>query len=127
MSIKFRSKFSPFVCVGDYVECTDGPVTYRATIHFDDISTSSDVDCYSSRDVKRLERGEWWFGGVILSAYVGEVCVEPNAASLWALECNFRKNSNAYLLDTANELLSEAQDAARAALGRLVEAAGGVA
>ena len=56
---------------------------------------------------------EWFYCGVILSASIDGLELTDHAASLWGIEANHPDSDNAYLSKVANELLSEAIEAAK--------------
>ena len=62
---------------------------------------------------------EWFYCGIILSVSIGETILTDHAASLWGIEANYPESNNSYLTDVANELLPEAQDAAKVERKRL--------
>ena len=55
----------------------------------------------------------------ILSVTIDETVLTDHAASLWGIEANYPDSDNAYLSQVANELLSEALDAAKLERERL--------
>lgn len=115
----FKTHFDAFVCEGDHIECTVDGMTITATLEHDWDITPDDADCYSKAQKEAWRNDEWHFFGLVLSVSVDGVPVCDHAASLWGLEGNFpgrAKNTNKYLTDTANELLSEALAEGRKAL-----------
>ncbi|MEP4992246.1 MAG: hypothetical protein ABJV68_31810, partial [Paracoccaceae bacterium] len=64
-------------------------------------------------------KGEWFYCGIVLSVERDGIELDHHAASLWGVECNYPGTDNCYLTTVANELLSEALDAGRAAAARL--------
>ena len=67
-------------------------------------------------------RDEWFYCGIVLSVALEGVTLDAHAASLWGIEANYPGSDNAYLTQVAQELLSEALDAGRAAARRLCAA-----
>ena len=61
---------------------------------------------------------EWFYCGVILSVAVDGLVLTDHAVSLWGIEANYPDSDHAYLSEVANELLSEAMDAAKAERAR---------
>ena len=131
-----------YVCDGDTIETEEGPFRVVACIVYDDTCSNDDDDChhtdpdsetfvgapegeYERTQAARAawERNEWFYAGVILSVYVGDVCLDEHAASLWGIEANYpcaEEYDNSYLKDVANELLPEALDRAHKALETLL-------
>ncbi|MEL6278266.1 MAG: hypothetical protein AAFR28_05200 [Pseudomonadota bacterium] len=71
--------------------------------------------------------GDWFYCGIVLAVIVSDqdgddIVLDNHAASLWGVEANYPDTDNAYLTETANELLLEALIAARAALARVRKA-----
>jgi len=64
-------------------------------------------------------KGEWFYCGIVLSVERDGIELDHHAASLWGVEWNYPGTDNCYLTTVANELLSEALDAGRAAAARL--------
>lgn len=60
---------------------------------------------------------EWFYVGVVLSISRGGIELDDHAAALWGIE----SDAGDYLTEVANELLTEALEAGRAALARLIE------
>lgn len=115
-------KFDLFVCAGDRRTVDVGPFTIAAVVHHDPDMRPTDFDCYSPKDIDAWNRGEWSFVGIVLSAFVGDVCVAEYAASLWGIDCNYPGSDNDYLSGCADDLLSEALDAARIASQKVAAA-----
>lgn len=72
--------------------------------------------------------GDWFYCGIVLSVsrvvriagrVEQKIVIAPNAASLWGIECNHPESDNAYLNETANDLIPEALEYARAAIQEL--------
>lgn len=61
---------------------------------------------------------EWSYCGIVVVATKNGITL--GEASLWGVELNFPGSDNAYLTETANELLGEALDDAKATLAKLV-------
>lgn len=64
-------------------------------------------------------RDDWQYVGVIVE--VSREDVELGKASVWGVECNVPGTDNAYLLETANELLPEALADAKAKVAKLAQ------
>lgn len=67
------------------------------------------------RDFENLKAwcaDEWWYVGIILSVEYNGKELTDHAASLWGIECNYPGSDNSYLLEVANDLLSEALETA---------------
>jgi hypothetical protein len=99
-------KFDTYVCVGDSITIEKGAFTVRVHLEFDGDSRPSDCDCYSDDDVQRWRDDEWFYGGLVASVWIDDVCIDDHAASLWSIDCNFGKD-NAYLDDVAADLIAE--------------------
>lgn len=99
--------FDRYVCPGDIVNWDKDGWALTAKLVFDDQSTPDEYDCYSPEDIKRWRNDEWFFGGLVIDVYRGEILIQSHAASLWGLECNF-STDNAYLSEVAQELEPEA-------------------
>lgn len=83
-----------------------------------------------------FERDEWWWCGVVLEVRLHDPnedpcwadavqLVEPYDNALWGMEANYpnfdkRRQPNAHLTETANDLLSEAVAVAKTAEGYMV-------
>lgn len=71
--------------------------------------------------MRAWEAGEWWYVGVCLSVWIGDICLDRHAASLWGIECNYPSSPhnptpNDYLTEVANDLLPEALSEASKAI-----------
>jgi len=145
----FSEQFLPYVCLGDSVSVEVGDYTVTARIAHDDTPDKPDErDCgfWPSLDPnaagfigagngwrKRFEQqqakaesvmaawlnDEWFYCGIILSVSIDETIITDHAASLWGIEANYPDGNNSYLSQVANELLSEALDAAKLERERL--------
>ncbi|MCF6221811.1 MAG: hypothetical protein L3J65_11930 [Robiginitomaculum sp.] len=141
---KFTEQFLPYVCLGNSISVDVGDYTVTARIaHDDTIDKPDERDCgfWPSLDPnaagfigagnkwrKRFEEqqataesimaawknDEWFYCGIILSVTIDEAELTDHAASLWGIEANYPDSDNSYLCQVANELLSEALDAAKA-------------
>ncbi len=103
-------KFDSYVCTGDTATIEEGVFEIRATIYADEDAHPDDWE-YAPEYCEAWQRGEWFFCGVSLSLWLGEVCVEKHAASLWGVACNLVDNS--HLNEVVQELLPEAREAAK--------------
>jgi len=99
-------KFDTYVCAGDSITIEKGAFTVRVHLEFDTDSRPSDSDCYDESGLTAWERDEWFFGGLVASVWIDDVCIDDHAASLWSIECNFGKD-NTYLDEVAAELIAE--------------------
>jgi len=120
--------FDSFACVGDYVEWTpktNNPhsLTLRVTIHQDHDTQPTDFDdCYSSKKIESWRNDDWFFCGIVISAYKGDTLIHKHASSLWGIDCNFNRRSNTFLATCCADLQDEALDAAHAAFDTLIKA-----
>ncbi|MEE9271655.1 MAG: hypothetical protein V3U57_00020 [Robiginitomaculum sp.] len=147
--LEFAEQFLPYVCLGDSISVDVGDYTITARIAHDDTVDKPDErqdGFWPSLDPKaagfiragngwrkRFEEqqakaesvmavwlnDEWFYCGIILSVTIDETELTDHAASLWGIEANYPDSDNAYLSQVANELLSEALDAAKAERKRL--------
>lgn len=141
----FTERFNSFVCEGDSIACETGSFRIVAHIVRDDCRDAPDKrqdgfwpslikdapgfigpgrnfrDRYAKAKaeaeavMEAWRKDEWFYCGIVLSVFVGEIALAPHAASLWGVEANYPGSDNSYLTEVANELLPEAIDAARAA------------
>ncbi|PCI53067.1 MAG: hypothetical protein COB36_13270 [Alphaproteobacteria bacterium] len=146
---EFSEQFLPYVCLDDSINMDAGDYTVMARIAHDDTPDKPDErqdGFWPSLDPKaagfigagngwrkRFEQqqakaesvmaawlnDEWFYCGIILSVSIDETIITDHAASLWGIEANYPDSDNAYLSQVANELLSEALDAAKAERERL--------
>jgi len=65
---------------------------------------------------------EWCYCGIVLSVSKNGVDLEEHAASLWGIELNFPDSNNEYLLEVANDMIGEALEAGKKALGETIKA-----
>lgn len=113
--------FPAHPCLGDTITWTCGGLTLRASIVLDENSLPSDCDCYTSEDVAAFNRGDWYFGGLVLSVGVDDICFDSHAASLWGID--FHPGSaglREYLRSLCEDMESEAVACGNAALQRLL-------
>lgn len=116
-------QFDRYVCVGDSVAWSAQGFDIRARVEFDSDSNPADCDCYTPRQIQQWKEDEWFYCGIILEVEFNGVKLSDHAASLWGVDCNFpsrRKNPNWYLSDVCAELESEAIDAGRAEITRIL-------
>ena len=144
----FTQKFSDYVCIGDTITCIVDGYTVTARISHDETTDAPDArqdgfwpslylndagfigagngwrdlfDAAQARAEKVMaawKNDEWFYCGVILSVAIEGLTLDRFAASLWGIEANYPDSDNAYLTEVANELLSEAIDAANAERAR---------
>ena len=141
----FTIGFKPYAYVGDTITCDVDGFTATATIYRDDTSDMPDQrddGFWPSRDPKaagyvlpenfeaehaKAERvmaawknDEWFFCGVAVTVAKNDVqLTEEYGFALWGVDCNYPDSDNAYLLEVANQLLSESLDKARETLRKL--------
>lgn len=149
---KFTQSFQRYACEGDSIHTTIDGFQVTARIYRDDCGdTPEERDCgfWPSLDPKgagyigpksqstlrrHLKKAhtileawrndEWFYCGVSLT--VERAGVELTGEfdhALWGIECNYPGSDNSYLSGVANELLSEALDAAREKLSELCASA----
>lgn len=53
-------------------------------------------------------KGEWFYCGIVISAWIRDIQLHNHCASLWGIECNYPGTDNSYLNEIANDLLHEA-------------------
>ena len=146
---KFAEQFLPYVCLGDSISVDVSEYTITARISHDDSPDKPDerqdgywpsLDPNAAGFIgtgngwrKRFEQqqakaesvmaawlnDEWFYCGIILSVTIDETELTDHAASLWGIEANYPDSDNSYLSQIANELLSEALDAAKLERERL--------
>ena len=133
----FTTNFDSFACEGDSIECERKGFRYVARIERDIDYRIDDDDCHNPDqsvtgcDDEQFQRllearaawfnDEWFYCGVVIDVYAGDVCIIEHAASLWGIECNYPQGDNKYLRDVANELLDEAESEADTKRGELLE------
>lgn len=145
----FTECFSPYVCAGDTIACDTGGFRIVARIAHDPCPDAPDkrqdgfwpslikdapgfigpgpnfrdrfakAKAEADAVMEAWRKDEWFYCGIVLSVFVGEVELAPNAATLWGVETNYPGTDNAYLTDIANELLPDALAAAREAAEHL--------
>jgi hypothetical protein len=112
------NKFRNHVCIGDYIEKDWNGLTLRAELLHDEFMTPGFFDCYTKEQIESWKRGEWFFGGLVVSLLSDDVVIGNNLASLWGIDCNI-VDDNAYLDELAEELFAEAEDEARKVVAEL--------
>ena len=140
----FTQKFDSYVCIGDTIICTVEGYTVTARISHDETPDAPDerqdgfwpsfypndagfigagngwrdrfakAQAKAERVMAAWKNDEWYYCGVILSVAIDGLTLDRFAASLWGIEANYPDSDNAYLTEVANELLSEALEAAKA-------------
>ena len=140
----FTQKFDDYVCIGDSITCTVDGYTVTARIAHDETPDAPDerqdgfwpslypddagfigagngwrdrFDTAQARAEKVMaawKNDDWFYCGLILAVTIGDLELTDHAASLWGIEANYPDSDNAYLTEVANELLSEALEAAKA-------------
>ena len=144
----FTEKFDSFVCLGDTLTCEVERFTVTARIAHDDTPDAPDqrqdgfwpslypndagfisagngwrdrlatAQAKAEAVMKAWKNDEWFYCGVVLSVAIDGLELTDHAASLWGIEANYPDSDNAYLTEVANELLSEALEAAKAERAR---------
>ena len=144
----FTQKFDDYVCIGDSITCTVDGYTVTAQIAHDETPDAPDqrqdgfwpslypndsgfigagngwrdrfdtAHARAERVMAAWKNDEWYYCGVILSVALEGITLDRFAASLWGIEANYPDSDNAYLTEVANELLSEALEAAKAERAR---------
>lgn len=117
-NLKFSRGFDRFAWYGDKIEVDIAGVTYRATLEPDTDSRVEDTDNYSPEHVEAWKRDEWFFVGVVLTAWV-DFTELARGPGLWACEMNFPGSDNSNLTEAANDMLADMIEQARAALDKL--------
>ena len=150
--MRFTQHFSDFVCEGDSIACEVAGFGVVARLVRDDCLDAPDqrqdgfwpslykdapgfigpgpnhrqrfaeAQAKAEAVMEAWRRDEWFYCGIILSVSLDGVTLERNAAALFGVEANYPGSDNAYLSEVAQELLSEALDAGRAAARRLCTA-----
>lgn len=103
------NKFGKYVCIGDYAEKDYHGLTLRAELLHDEFVTPDEFDCYTDEQIADWKRGDWFFGGLVVSLWCDNIKLESHLSSLWGLDCNI-VDENSYLDEVAEELFSEAED-----------------
>jgi hypothetical protein len=142
----FTKAFNKFACEGDSITCTVDGFTATARVYRDDSGDKPDQrddGFWPSRDknaagyvlpadfdaaMAKAERvmaawknDEWFYCGVAVTVSREDVELTGQYEhAVWGIECNYPDSDNAYLTETANEMLSEAIEAARAKLAKLI-------
>ena len=144
----FTQKFDDYVCIGDSITCTIDGYAVTARIAHDETPEAPDqrqdgfwpslyiddagfigsgngfrdrfdaAQAKSEAVMSAWKNDEWFYCGVILSVAIDGLTLDRFAASLWGIEANYPDSNNAYLAEVANELLSEALEAAKAERAR---------
>ena len=144
----FLLQFDDYVCIGDTITCEVDGYTITARIAHDETPDAPDqrqdgfwpslymddagfigsgngfrdrfakAQAKAERVMAAWKNDEWYYCGVILSVALEGITLDDHAASLWGIEANYPDSDNAYLSETANELLPEALEAAKAERAR---------
>ena len=133
----FTQSFDSYVCGGDAITCDVDGFTITARVERDVDYRIDDDDCHNTDqsvtgcDDEQFARllecrkawfnDEWFYCGIVLTVSRNGIEIDDHAASLWGIEANYPDSDNSYLRDVANELLSEALDAARVTLADTLE------
>lgn len=111
-------KFDKYVCVGDCVEKEFHGLTLRAELLHDEFVTPDEYDCYTDEQIADWKRGEWFFGGLVISLWCDDIEIESHLSSLWGLYCNI-VDDHSYLDEVAEELFGEAESEAMKVVSKL--------
>lgn len=133
---KFVESFDSFACILDSLTVNLGGIDYTATIHFDGDYNIDDDDCHNEDqtvtgcDDEQFEKllaarqawfdDEWCYIFIVVEAMKGGIDLDVHA-SLSGIEMNYPGSDNAYLTETANELLAQAFDMAPDAVEYLID------
>ena len=121
---RFSAAFDSYVCTGDTISADVDGFTITATIHHDSDTRPDDFDCYDESTIQAWKDDEWFFCGVALQvSREGVDLTGDYGAALWGVDANYPGSDNAYLTETANDLIEEALEDARATLARLLASA----
>jgi hypothetical protein len=120
MTEKKFPQFPKFACLYDSITWTVEGFTLTATLEHDAETKPTDFECYSERDIQRWKNDDWFYVGVVVSVYFDDVELSDHAASLWGIDCNFSKTSNAYLAEVAQELQAEALSTAKTEAAKIL-------
>jgi len=144
----FTKPFDKYACVGDKITCEVDGFAATATVYRDDYSDAPDKhddgfwpsndpkaagyvlpENYDDEFLKALrvmqawKDDRWFYCGVAVTVERADIALNGKYANaLWGIDCNYPGSDNAYLSEVANELLSEALDAAKASVGKLCAA-----
>lgn len=117
----FTTAFQSYVCAGDTITADVDGFTITARIVFDESTRPDEFDCYDEDAIAAWRADDWFFCGVCLQVSRGGVDLTgPYGAALWGIEANYPGSDNAYLTETAVDLIPEAIADARAAMARIV-------
>lgn len=112
-------KFDSYACAGDSIKWTAEGFELVATLEHDTDTKPTDYECYSVDRIKRWKNDEWFYVGVVIAVLFNGHEITDHAASLWGIECNLSKKSNAYLSEVAQELQCEAIKEAKTQAARI--------
>jgi len=145
----FTKEFDKYTCDGDSITCTVDGFDCTAFIHHDDDSNAPDerqdgfwpsldpkdagyigegktaaqltaAKRKASHVMNAWKKDDWWYVGVCVTVSKNGIQLTGDFDhSVWGVECNYPYSGNGYLRELANENLSEALDAARAAVAKL--------
>ena len=133
----FTQAFNSYVCEGDTISTNYQDFEVIATVMRDVDYKIDDDDghntdqsvtgCNDEQQEKLLAArqawfdDEWFYCGIVLSAYKNGVLIDDHIASLWGIECNYPDSDNSYLLTVANELLQEGIEQAKGSLSTMLD------
>lgn len=133
----FAKNFDKYVCENDQISTECEGFEIVATVCHDPDYHIDDDDCHNpdqsvtgcnDEQFKNLMEAreewfdnEWFYCGIVLSAYKNGILIDDHIASLWGIECNYPGSDNSYLLEVANELLTEGIDQAKGSLSMMLD------
>lgn len=112
-------QFDSYACAGDSIKWTTEGFELVATLEHDTETKPTDSECYSTDDIQRWKNDEWFYVGLVVSVSFNGYEITDHAASLWGIDCNFSKTSNAYLSEVAQDLQAEAIKEAKTQAARI--------
>lgn len=133
----FTQSFDKYVCEGDAISTNYEGFDFVATVYRDTDYRIDDDDCHNPDQSvtgcndEQFERllsarkawfnDEWFYCGIVLSAYKNGILIDDHIASLWGIECNYPDSDNSYLLKVANDLLDEGIEQAKGSLSTMLD------
>lgn len=141
----FIKGFDTYACDGDTITCAVEGFDITATIHHDDCSDTPDErddgfwpskdenaagyvlpENFDTEQVKAehvmeaWKNDEWWYVGITVTVRKNGVeLTNEFEHAVWGIECNYPDGDNSYLMETANELIGEALEAAKTTIAKL--------
>jgi hypothetical protein len=105
-----KSRFaSGFSIVRNRIEADlGGGVTAVACLEHDSVATPDEFDCYTARDIREFNAGDWYYGTVTLKVAVKGTTVGRYLAAIGAVEIRpDRGDGFDAAVEAAEELLEE--------------------